>query len=149
MEHGKNRIGLLLTYAFLAAAAFSILLPLALMVVNSLRNNFDIFLQPIGLPDPPDWGVYRRAWEDGGLGRAFLNSLRILHRHLPEARSRAPHNWYDRLLREVGWQELRPRRDRWYPRVIKKKMKKWDKKRPKHARPPQPTKPFDQAVLLL
>ncbi|MGG5821346.1 carbohydrate ABC transporter permease [Falsiroseomonas sp. HW251] len=77
MERGQGRLALLLTYGFLCAAAFSILLPLALMLLNSLRSNFEIYMDPIGLPDPPDWGVYARAWEDGGLGQAFLNSLRI------------------------------------------------------------------------
>lgn len=79
---------------------------------------------------------------------SFVNSLRIIKKHLPEAKRRKPENWYKRLVREVSWQELPPRRVRWYPRVIKRKMKKWDKKRPTHANPPQPTKPFALAVVI-
>jgi hypothetical protein len=79
---------------------------------------------------------------------SFVNSLRVLQEHLPEAARREPANWYKRLVREVSWQELRPRRQRWYPRVVKRKMKKWDKKRPQHLHPPQPTKAFADAVVI-
>ena len=67
----------------------------------------------------------------------------------PSRRHAATETWYQRLLREVRRQELRPRRDRWYPRVIKRKMSNWMKKRPEHRNPPQPTKPFREAVVLL
>jgi Insertion element 4 transposase N-terminal/Transposase DDE domain len=80
---------------------------------------------------------------------SFTDSLRIVQCHLPEAPSQATEVWYHRLLREVRQQKLRPRRDRWYPRVIKRKMSNWKKKRPEHLRPPQPTKPFRDAVVLL
>jgi hypothetical protein len=80
---------------------------------------------------------------------SFTNSLRLLKCHLPEAPWRPAAGWYQRLVREVRRQQLRPRRQRWYPRVIKRKMSKWRKKRPEHLRPPPPTKPFDQAVLIL
>jgi len=33
--------------------------------------------------------------------------------------------------------------------VIKRKMSNWRKKRPEHMRPPQPTKPFEKAVVIL
>jgi hypothetical protein len=80
---------------------------------------------------------------------SFTNSLHILQCHLPEAPQRPAPQWYRRLVREVRRQELRPRRQRWYPRVIKRKMSNWRKKRPEHLRPPQPTKPFAEAVVLL
>ena len=80
---------------------------------------------------------------------SFVSGLRVLRAHLPEAPAREPEQWYARLVREVGWQELRPRRERWYPRVVKRKMKKWDKKQPRHARPTKPTKKFRDAVLIL
>jgi Insertion element 4 transposase N-terminal/Transposase DDE domain len=80
---------------------------------------------------------------------SFTDSLRIVQCHLPEAPGQATEVWYRRLLREVRQQVLRPRRDRWYPRVIKRKMSNWKKKRPEHLRPPQPTKPFRDAVVLL
>jgi hypothetical protein len=80
---------------------------------------------------------------------SFSNALRVLQCHLPEAPQRSAPEWYRRLLREVRRQQLRPRRERWYPRVIKRKMSNWKKKRPEHRRPPQPTKPFHEAVVIL
>jgi hypothetical protein len=80
---------------------------------------------------------------------SFCNALRVLECHLPEAPQRPAAEWYRRLLREVRRQKLRPRRQRWYPRVIKRKLSAWPKKRPEHQHPPQPTKPFQEAVVLL
>lgn len=79
---------------------------------------------------------------------SFTGTLRVLQCRLHESPGQTPREWYDRLLREVGRQELRPRRDRWYPRVVKRKMKKWDKKRPHHHHPPQPSKPFAEAIVI-
>jgi hypothetical protein len=80
---------------------------------------------------------------------SFIDSLRVLQCQLPESPAVSTERWYQRLLREVRRQRLRPRRDRWYARVIKRKMSNWMKKRPKHRNPPQPTKPFREAVVLL
>jgi len=52
-------------------------------------------------------------------------------------------------VQEVGQQQLRPRRERWYPRVLKKTQADYPKKRAEHRHPPQPTKPFGEAVVLL
>jgi hypothetical protein len=79
---------------------------------------------------------------------SFTNSWRILQSHLHEAPTCSIAQWYQRLSEEVSRQILRPRRDRWYPRVIRKKMKKWDKKRPKHKNPPQPSKPFAESIVI-
>ena len=80
---------------------------------------------------------------------SFIDSQRVLQCQLPESPQVPAETWYHRLLREVRRQELRPRRDRWYARVIKRKMSNWKKKRPEHLHPPQPTKPFREAVVLL
>jgi hypothetical protein len=80
---------------------------------------------------------------------SFSDSLRVLHCHLPEAPQGPAVAWYGRLLRELRRQRLRPRRERWYPRVIKRKMSNWRKKRPEHLRPPQPMKPFHKAIVIL
>jgi len=79
---------------------------------------------------------------------SFTNTLRILQCQLHEAPAHSAREWYGRLLREVGRQELPPRRNRWYPRVVKRKMKKWDKKRPQHHHSPQPSKPFADSVVI-
>lgn len=67
----------LLTYLALGAAAMSALLPLILMVLNSFRDNFDLFQAPLGFPQAFDLGLYVKAWNAGQLGRAMLNSLII------------------------------------------------------------------------
>lgn len=80
---------------------------------------------------------------------SFVDSLRVIQCQLPESPSKPAEAWYRGLLREVRRQRLRPRRDRWHPRVVKRKMSKWKKKRPQHRRTPQPTKPFREAIVLL
>jgi Insertion element 4 transposase N-terminal/Transposase DDE domain len=80
---------------------------------------------------------------------SFTDSLRVLQCQLPESPHIDTETWYRRLLGEVRRQKLRPRRNRWYPRVIKRKMSNWMKKRPEHRSPPQPTKPFREAIVLL
>ena len=80
---------------------------------------------------------------------SFIDSLRVLQCQLPESPLLSAETWYHGLLREVRRQVLRPRRDRWYARVIKRKMSNWMKKRPEHRNPPQPTKPFWETVGLL
>ena len=80
---------------------------------------------------------------------SFIDSLRVLQCQLPESPHVAAEVWYERLLREVRRQGLRPRRDRWYARVIKRKMSSWGKKRAEHSRPSRPPKPFAEAVVLL
>jgi hypothetical protein len=80
---------------------------------------------------------------------SFIDSLRVLQCQLPESPAVSAETWYQRLLREVRCQVLRPRRVRWYARVIKRKISSWKKKRPEHHSPPQPTKPFREAVVLL
>lgn len=79
---------------------------------------------------------------------SFMDSFRILQTHLHEAPTCTVAVWYQRLTEEVGRQILRPRRDRWYPRVVRRKMKQWDKKRPQHHHPPQPSKPFAESILI-
>src|SRR3954454_1462499 len=80
---------------------------------------------------------------------SFTDSLRVLQCQLPESPHIDTGTWYRRLMSEVRRQKLRPRRNRGNPRVIKRKMATWMKKRPEHRNPPQPTKPFREAVVLL
>jgi hypothetical protein len=80
---------------------------------------------------------------------SFVNALRVLQARLPEAGACGPADWYRDLVREVRRQRLRARRNRWYPRVVKRKMSNWNKKRPEHRAPPQPTKPFREAIVVL
>jgi hypothetical protein len=100
--------------------------------------------------------VVRRAMHDAAVTASvdpdrlsFSDALRVLRCRLPESPGVPAAVWYRGLLNELRRQRLRPRRERWYPRVIRRKMSNWPKKRPEHRRPPQPTKPFHQAIVML
>lgn len=79
---------------------------------------------------------------------SFTGTLKILRCRLPECPRGMPalKAWHERLLAEVADELLPERRDRVNPRVIKRKMSKWPKKRAKHRQCPQPTVPFRMAV---
>ena len=84
---------------------------------------------------------------------SFTGALKILRRRLAEVpknpKDRAGcKRWWEDLVAEVGEEVLPPRRDRVNPRVIRQKMSKWPKKRPHHRRPPQPTKPFRDSIVI-
>lgn len=82
---------------------------------------------------------------------SFTNSLKILRCRLPEAPSsrRALRRWRQRLLVEVAEEILEERRPRINPRVIKRKVSNWLKKRPEHRNNPQPTMTFRDGIVML
>ena len=81
---------------------------------------------------------------------SFTATLKILRCRLPEcpASQRGCRRWYHRLVQEIAEEILDPRRNRINPRVIKRKMSNWPKKRPWHRLSPQPAKPFEQAIVM-
>jgi Transposase DDE domain/Insertion element 4 transposase N-terminal len=82
---------------------------------------------------------------------SFMATLKILRCRLPECpRSDVGRaHWYEALLTEIGEERLEKRRDRCNPRVIKRNMSKWSRKRPEHRRYPQPTKRFGRSLVML
>jgi len=82
---------------------------------------------------------------------SFTGALKVLRCRLPECpKSRAGlRRWYADLLAEIAEEVLPERRHRINPRVIKRKMSNWRKKRPEHRQYPQPTKKFRQSVVML
>ena len=82
---------------------------------------------------------------------SFVNTLKILRCRLAEAPRNADglRRWHHNLLTEVAAEVLEPRRDRVHPRVIKRKMSNWLKKRDKHRNYPQPTKTFRKSIVML
>jgi hypothetical protein len=82
---------------------------------------------------------------------SFTGTLKILRCRLAECpKSRhGVQRWYDHLLAEIAEEVLPKRRNRINPRVIKRKMSNWRKKRPEHRRYPQPSQTFRQSVLIL
>jgi hypothetical protein len=82
---------------------------------------------------------------------SFTGTLKVLRCRLPECPKSRPglQRWYANLLAEIAEEVLPERRNRINPRVIKRKMSNWRKKRPEHRRCPQPTKKFRQCVVML
>jgi hypothetical protein len=81
---------------------------------------------------------------------SFTATLKILRCRLPECPSgaRGRRRWYQNLVAEVAEEVLEKRRNRINPRVIKRKMSNWKKKRPHHRNYPQPTKEFGAAIVM-
>jgi hypothetical protein len=83
---------------------------------------------------------------------SFVNSVRIIRDAVFQAQIVAPSQsalWRQRLLQDIGRELLPQRANRSNPRVVKRKMSKFDLKREEHRLWPQPTKPFADAIVLL
>ena len=85
---------------------------------------------------------------------SFLGCFQILKCRLPECNSATPQSfeaWYQGLLWEMQHERTDDavRRNRINPRVVKRKMSKFKKKRPEHRRPPPLKKTFVQSVVML
>lgn len=85
------------------------------------------------------------------LAMSFVGTLKILRCRIPECPRRrvAQRRWWRNLVREVAEEVLPPRRNRINPRVIKRKMSKWKKKRPHHRPYPQPKRSFADAIVMI
>jgi hypothetical protein len=82
---------------------------------------------------------------------SFTGCLRILQARLPECDSSMPstlNNWYRALLWEMGQEIIEPRQNRSNPRVVKRKMSKFNKKRPEHRGRPPLKKTFAETVVI-
>jgi hypothetical protein len=82
---------------------------------------------------------------------SFTGCLRILQARLPECDNSTPmrmEQWYRLLLEEMTQECIEPRRNRVNPRVIKRKMSKWLKKRPEHRHRPPLKKTFAETVVI-
>jgi hypothetical protein len=82
---------------------------------------------------------------------SFTGCFQILKCRLPECESRPPATfeaWFRGVLWEMQAERTDPRRNRINPRVIKRKMSKWKKKRPEHLHLPPLKKTFPEAVVM-
>src|SRR5450759_1394905 len=81
---------------------------------------------------------------------SFTGALKILRCRLTECTaSRSGRSWwFHNLVAEIAEEVLPERRDRINPRVIKRKMSNWRKKRPEHRHYPQPTKGFAESIVM-
>lgn len=83
---------------------------------------------------------------------SFTGCFQILKCRLPECDGRTSETleaWYQGLLWEMQSERTDPRRNRINPRVIKRKMSKWKKKRPEHRRLPPLKKTFVETVVMI
>lgn len=83
---------------------------------------------------------------------SFVNSVRIIRNAVFQSQIVAPHQaaeWRERLLRDIGRELLPERSNRSNPRVVKRKMSKFDLKREHHRHWPQPTERISDAIVLL
>ena len=72
---------------------------------------------------------------------SFIGCLRVLRCRLPECAAAVDlERWYQLLLLELRQELIEPRRNRINPRVVKRKMSKFAKKRPTHRGQPPLTK---------
>jgi Insertion element 4 transposase N-terminal/Transposase DDE domain len=82
---------------------------------------------------------------------SFTGCFQILKCRLPECESTTSARfeaWYEAVLWEMQRERTDPRRNRVNPRVIKRKMSKWKKKRPEHRRLPPLKKTFRETVVM-
>jgi hypothetical protein len=82
---------------------------------------------------------------------SFTGCLRILQAALPDCDTSTPTNfeeWYRLLLEYMLKQRNDPRRNRINPRVVKRKMSKFNKKRPEHRGLPPLKKTFAETVVI-
>lgn len=63
----------LLLWGYAAVAV----VPLTIMVINSLRPTQDLYTEPLAAPWPLTFDAYGRAWTEGSFGTYFQNSLTI------------------------------------------------------------------------
>jgi hypothetical protein len=83
---------------------------------------------------------------------SFTGCFQVLKNRLPECDGTTPARfeaWYEALLWEMQGERTEPRRNRVNPRVIKRKMSKWMKKRPEHRRLPPLKKTFAETVVMI
>jgi Insertion element 4 transposase N-terminal/Transposase DDE domain len=83
---------------------------------------------------------------------SFSGCFQILKCRLPECDSSSSQSfeeWYRGLLWEMQGERPDERRNRINPRVIKRKMSKWKKKRPEHRHLPPLKKSFLESVVMI
>ena len=83
---------------------------------------------------------------------SFIHAIQLICDAIPEFQMTAPHQHerlYQRLLADIRRYRLPPRDRRSNPRVVKRKMSKFPRKRRQHQQTPQPKKPFHEAIVIL
>jgi hypothetical protein len=83
---------------------------------------------------------------------SFIHTVRVVRETAPLMRAapacRLP-VLYAAMIRHIAQGRLPPRQERINPRVVKKKMSNFAKKRPEHCRVPKPQTSFQQSIVIL
>ena len=82
---------------------------------------------------------------------SFTGCLQTLQCRMPECDSYSSQSfetWYAALLDEISHERTELRGNRVDPRVIKRQLKKWPKKRPEHRHMPPLKKTFMESVVM-
>jgi hypothetical protein len=88
----------------------------------------------------------QRAVAVAAVRLSLKHSLETLEERLKDP---AGPEWVGGLRRELGWQRLRPKRPRKYPRVKKASRSRWPNKKPGSKPPPQPTRHLSEIIRIL
>jgi hypothetical protein len=83
---------------------------------------------------------------------SFINAVRIIRDAISEFQMTAPEQLprlFQRLLNDIARHRLPERDNRSNPRVVKRKMSKFKLKRDTHSHWPQPSKLFQEAIVVL
>lgn len=77
LERGKKRWKRAAVYLVLVLYSLVIVYPIAWMMINSLKTEREIALNPFSLPREWAWDNYEAAWETARLGTYFWNSFLV------------------------------------------------------------------------
>lgn len=83
---------------------------------------------------------------------SFINALELICDAVAEFQMLKPQyhaERYQRLLEEIRQFKLPPRENRCHPRVVKRKISNFPKKRPQHYKQDKLKKPFEQSIVTL
>ncbi|NUQ69531.1 MAG: carbohydrate ABC transporter permease [Chthonomonadales bacterium] len=61
----------------LSAFAASVALPLVWVLMTSFKSSPEIFASPWSIPGELRWVNYAKAWQEAGIARCFVNSLKV------------------------------------------------------------------------
>ncbi len=62
-------------FALGGAIVAAMFYPTIWMVLSAFKTNREIFRHPFGLPEEWRWGNFAEAWDKGGMGGLYLNSV--------------------------------------------------------------------------
>ncbi|HEX7353061.1 carbohydrate ABC transporter permease [Brachybacterium sp.] len=78
---GRRRSSALLSgtpHLILLLWALAVLIPLAWIVISSLKTNEEIYNSPFGLPGELRLGIYIAAWQESNIGAYFANTMIVV-----------------------------------------------------------------------